>query len=340
MPELEDVPILAELGEQLKAGFSRREARRRRTRGRLDIAAAGTAMAVAAVLAWGIGGGGFASSPASAASFLQQAARTVASQRYRFPKPHQFISVRWVDRVLLPIQASSSSPVLLPVHGAVVADALVTTGTWESWSATRSGEIVTRVLKVGFPTAAARARWVRLGRPRLFHNLVQHGVARIAPVGRSFPLGLTEREVLALPTDPHALYERLFVAGGSSPGDVRPLCPVRHAACVLSVVRILQLYPIGGRLHAAIYRALGLVPGIHLEGPARTLTGAAGEAVGTRDGAVEDELIINPRDGALLGARTVTIDPRSDGLPAGTIRSQTAIVQWSITNRPRPPGKR
>ena len=72
-------------------------------------------------------------------------------------------------------------------------------------------------------------------------------------------------------------------------------------------------------------------------GPGAHLTGASGEAIGTRDGGVEDELIIDPRDGALLGAQTVTIDPRADGLPAGTIRSQTALVGWAIRNSAAPP---
>ena len=187
MPELEDVPILVELGEQLKAGFQRHEARRRPAR----------------ASARGRRGGRRSRSRFSRLGRRGRRLRIVAcirgvlpaagrkrrcSQRYRYPKPHQFIFVRWVDRVLLPVAKSSSTPGLLPVRGSAVADALVTIGTWESWSATRTGEIVTRILKVGFPTAAARARWVRFGRPPLFAtwcSAVRRGLPRSAGSFRS-----------------------------------------------------------------------------------------------------------------------------------------------------------
>ncbi|MGD1050656.1 MAG: hypothetical protein ABR947_06250, partial [Solirubrobacteraceae bacterium] len=132
---------------------------------------------------------------------------------------------------------------------------------------------------------------------------------------------LTLRRILALPTDLGALYRRLFAGGGAV-----------HA---VFVVRQLDIYPIGPRLRAALYRALALVRGVKVAGSVRTLAGRVGEAIGA--GGLQ--LIIDPRSGTMLGLRNVVTaaEARSLKLPVGSIASEQAIVQRAITDSLKPP---
>jgi hypothetical protein len=86
--------------------------------------------------------------------------------------------------------------------------------------------------------------------------------------------------------------------------------------------------------------AIALVPGIRLEGPARALTGRVGVALGTPEGVVRSDVIIDPRTGSVLGGRTVVIDATVENLPAGTVVSQQSVVERAITNAPGPPRKK
>ena len=322
--QLADLPIVEELGAQLVAGFRRRERGGLcRPAARIAVLAAAAALGAGVVLLTQLGGGG--PSAASAAQVLQTAARAAAAWPAHLAKPRQFFFVRWRTSVLLPIRRGATG--LVPLKAFYGPHALVTIEEWNSWSFTRKGRTQTRVLGVSFPTAASRARWVAIGRPALYRGLVV--VTRpqvIAPLGANAEIiaigarGFTARQLLALPTKPKRLYRRVFESAS--------------AAQALDAVRTLDLYPIGPSLRAASFRALAMVRGIVVAGPARSLTGRSGVALGARDpsGTVEDELIIDPRSGAVLGERSITIDSRSDGLPLGTVRFQTAVITRTVTN--------
>ncbi|MGD0387098.1 MAG: hypothetical protein ABSB73_13315 [Solirubrobacteraceae bacterium] len=313
MHELEDVPILAELGDQLKAGFRRQGARRRPSAGRLAVVAAGGTLAVIAVLAWGLGGGGFVASEASAAQELRAAADAAARQPEAFPGPRQFFYVRWLEAALVPLAQPGELGTI-----SLQQSARLTIEGSQWWSTTRAGRLRFRVLGVTFRTPAARSLWLKLGRPSL------RGSAAIAAV-LSEPAGpkalgpheaLTLRRILALPTDPGTLYRRLFAGG--------------DAVDALFVVRQLDVYPLGPHLRAALYRALALVRGVEVAGTVRTLAGSAGEAIGA-DGV---QLIIDPRSGTLLGLRDVVTAAEAPvlKLPVGTVTSEQAIVARAITD--------
>jgi hypothetical protein len=317
--ELADLPILEELGAQLLAGFRGREGRRLRwPKMRVATLAAAAAAAAAAVLASQLGGGGTAQ--ASASQLLRAAANAAATAPARLPKPNQFLVVSWRTVYLAPVRSGALTPQTIGQLRAP--KALVTEVGWDAWSATRTGETNGRVLSVTFSTPAARALWVRLGRPRLGG---QSGPVAIAPgaiiaIGRS---GITPRQLLALPAKARVIDRRLF-AGAA-------------AANVLDYVSAIDLYPIAPRLRAAVYRAMTFVPGIRLVGRARTLTGQVGIAFGAPAGVVRADLIINPHTGRVLGSRTVVVDAKATGLPAGTVYSEQTVVERAITDSPRPP---
>ncbi len=318
MHELEEIPILGELGDQLMAGFRRQEVRRRPSAGRLTAGAVATTMAVVAVLAWGIGAGGFGSTQASAAQALRAAAAAAQSQPDTFPKPDQYFYIRWLTSALEPIRRHADE--LLRRADESLPRARVTTETWEWWSTGRVGEIRSRVLSVTFPTPAARALWEKLGRPPLGNVMPPTGIAAEPieiPIGHR---GLSLSQVRALPTDPRALYRRLFGSG--------------TAYNAVDDVRQLDSNPLGPSLRSALYRALAMVPGVRLVGEVRTLTGRLGEAIGA-DG---EQLIIDPRTGLMLGWREILTESGVANLPVGTILYQLAITARAITySRTVPP---
>ena len=311
-------PILEEFGREL-AQADAAPARSLALAG----AALATAAAVALTLALALRPG--ASSEASAATVLRSAAAAAAAQRSPLPRPDQFFYVRRVSTVLLPIRRDYLVPMRRVEFDAP--HAKVTISSWEAWSQQRTGAIESRVERVSFPTAAARARWVALGRPRIAPGLLDPAVQRIAPFPASVHLapGLTLRQLFLLPADARVVHRRLF--GSASP------------TVAFDRVQSVDVYPISAALRASIYRALTLVPGIRLAGRVRSIEGRIGKAIAARDpgGGSLEELIIDPRTGELLGARTIVLTRRSSGLAPGTVRSATAIVRRAVTDSPRPP---
>jgi hypothetical protein len=73
-------------------------------------------------------------------------------------------------------------------------------------------------------------------------------------------------------------------------------------------------------LAGAVLRALALVPGVEEIGPATTLFGEQGTAIGHTDSSVSerDELIVDPSDGQVLGERIVAVEGNTIA-PAGTV---------------------
>jgi hypothetical protein len=188
MHELEDLPILAELGDQLMAGFRRREARRLPAGRLLAAVTAAAAITLVVVLAWGVGGSGFGSAEASAAQALRAAADAAARQPDSFPRPDQFFYIRWLTSGLEPVRTHADEP--MPRADESLPKARVKIETWEWWSKRRVGEIRSQVLSVTFPTAAARSLWEKLGRPALGGVLPAAGIAP-GPI--------------EIPLDPHVL---------------------------------------------------------------------------------------------------------------------------------------
>jgi hypothetical protein len=282
--------------------------------------AAGTALAVLAVLAWGIGGGGFVSSEASAAAVLRAAADAAARQP-AFSRPNEFFFISWRSTRLVQVRAHADEP--LSGDELSLPRALVSTETSERWSPTSAGEISTRLLRISFPTAAARTLWDRLGRPPLGGILGATGITPVTSIALNHQV-LAFAQIAALPTDPSRLYRRLFADSGAR-GAVQD-------------VEALDTTPIAPRLFAALYRALALVPGVSDDGGARTLTGRVGEAIGVGG----DQLIIERRTGKLLGYRRVVdaSDTVAQNLPVGTVFEQTAIVARIVSvnvSAPRAP---
>jgi hypothetical protein len=322
--ELGRLAIVQELGAQLTAGFARRE------RSRLQRPA-GRALAVTAAVVVGAGvalaarlGGGASDAQAAAKRVLRSAAAQVVAHPGALPRPGQFLFVRWRAAYLTPVRNQANTPLALGELRAP--KALVTTTGWTAWSVTRVGDTGGRVLSVRFPTTAAHALWVRLGRPSF--DVSEPGIVKMTPVAQ-IPVGavsLSIGRLLHFPSDPHLIAARWF-AGES-------------AANVLSDIPNIEELPLRADLRAAIFRALTLVPDISFVGRARTLDGRVGNAIGTPDGVVRSDLIIDPATGGLLGTRTVVLDARAVDLPRGSVFAQQVVVARAVTNLPAPPAQK
>jgi len=335
MSELDDVPILAELGEQQQAGFRRREARRRPSAVRLGVLVAVATVAAVAGLAWGAAGGGVSSSQAAAAQLLRSAANAVVQQRVRVPAPGQFFFTRYLTatRTLLAKGGKELFPILFPYDSAHGPTALVTTVSWESVSLTRYGKVETRFRSIAFspPQSVALehdpglvARIVT----RVKRAIDASGVDTLGPIGRIYldrQRTVTLRQIYALPVDATAMYRLLF-AHDSAPE-------------ALGVTESLDYYALPARVEGSVYRALALVPGIRAEGSARDLAGRPGILLGAPDASrgVEGELLLDPHTGMVLAQRSVLTKPRGK-LPAGTVLFETATIELRVTNSPWPPG--
>jgi hypothetical protein len=326
--ELLDLPILDELGAALLDGFRRREARRRRRRPALRAAALVAAAAIGAVvvLATQLGDGRLGAADASAAQVLQSAARAAAAQPVRLAGRGRYFYVRFRSSVLVPVGRHPTATI--PTHASFDRQAVVTIETGESWSTTRAGEIESRLVSVRFPTPAARSRWLALGRPALYRAVIsRREPAQVPPLGGVIPVAgrapLTARALLHLPPNASALYARLFA---------RSSAPV-----AIWFMQNLELYMISPRLQGGLYRALARVHGIVAVGAVRILDGRTGVALGARaPGGFEEEIVLDPHTGALLGDRAIVISRRATGLPVGTIRNQTVVIERGIAARAQP----
>ena len=307
MPEL---PILAELGEQLEAGFRRRETRR----GRARLAAAAGAVALAAGLAIGfaIGGGAVHPPEASAASQLRAIAHAADAQAVRVPGPRQFLFMRARVRLLVPIRASLNTP--LPRSALGEPAALVDYTYWVSYSAARTGRDRRPAALGQLPAPPRRAGGGSRSAGR--------ASPRSCLPGRRSPRA-TGSASARTPSRSGGC-RRCRRTRGRSSGACSPAPPND----VLAEVEQINQYPISAKLQGAIFRALALIPGIRAEGRVRALTGRVGMAFGVRSGHDVFELIIDPATGAVLGTRSIV---------GGRLFTEEAVVQRAITDRVGPP---
>ncbi|HEY1774922.1 MAG TPA: hypothetical protein VGG41_02070 [Solirubrobacteraceae bacterium] len=324
--ELANLAILDELGAQLSAGFRASEAARvKRPAKRAAVLALTAAVGAAAILATQAGDGGTTQAQA-AARVLGTVALAAERQPAALPGPRQYFFVEQRSTVLLPIRPGAVG--LIPARELYGPHARVVIESWVAWSPTRAGAVRTVVRSVTFATQSARARWVALGRPPLYHGLVVGTRAQsVAAIGERIPLAasrsLSVAQLLKLPADAGKLYRIVF-------GKL-------SAAAAFNAAATLNLYPLRAPVRAAMYRALARVHGIVAVTSLRSLGGRRVVALGAPDGGVEDEIVLDPTTGAFIGSRTVTRGSRAVGLALGGVRSQTYVVKRTITNRPAPP---
>ena len=252
-----------------------------RTRARLALMAGGaaTAVAISAALFLGAetpGGGGTASAAAQA---LREVAHVARSQPpLAVPVDGRYLYLRTVEAHLTQTDI-----------GARWLEPRIT----ESWVRPAGGRA-----RVTF----GRFEFLSRGERRRFHEVFrERGIPLPAPPDevRSFALPAPDR--LRLPSDPDALYDRLYErARGHSEGTYRQMFTLVGDA-------LRDPAATTPRQRGALYEVAARIPGVELVGRVRDRSGRDGIAVAMRnepDG-TRDTLIFDPQSGALLAEEKV-----------------------------------
>lgn len=334
--EFDHLPIVRELGDDLRAAFERNEHQARafvsavpkRRRWLLPAGGLVAAAAVAGVLALtsGIDNGHVTPAPATAAEALRQAAAAAEDHAAPFPRDDQFFYVR-SRTTNLTVPASSDQADTLPT-------ALVTKQRSIWTSVDRRGRLEERIVATKFATEAERQKWERAGRPVLGATPATGHPLSIAPT-RTYRLGtieLTRPQMLGFPTDPRVIYQRL----GSQVGDRGPSA---DGEVFTELGDALRESPAPAELRAALYRTLAQVRGVEFLGQVADSAGRNGTAVALTEAGVRHELVFDANTSEMLAERVVLVDPKAAGvnLPAGTTIGDSTYLQRAVTNEPTAP---
>jgi hypothetical protein len=284
--------------------------------------AAAVGAAILLSLGSGVQEGQVTPAPAAAAAALERAAvaatRTPAPEP--FPRPDQFFYTRTQATYL---------DTAYPGGGITVPS--LNTRTREAWiSLGRRGGERTISTKQRFPSAAARAAWVRAGR---FDLGLSDGKSMTSLGKTDYYLGnerLSYLQLLAFNQSGHALYQRLrahYQKGQGGGIDAEIFTQVGDA---------LREQASPPRLRAALYRALKEVPGVRYLGRVRDRLGRSAIGIERTERGTRRELLFDPDTSAMLAERVVMVDVSKDyvGLvPPGTVTSDAVYERRAVVDR-------
>jgi hypothetical protein len=149
---------------------------------------------------------------------------------------------------------------------------------------------------------------------------------RILSYRQQYGGNLNYQQMIHLPTDPASL-ERFIEQHARGDGP-------RFSDIFSYAENLLLQWPLPPKVSAALYRAIVRLPGMRRIGPARDQLGRPGVAVGlffkNQPGRIE--LILDPRTGALLGERSISLDPSKMHAPAGAVTSWSVIYQERVVD--------
>jgi hypothetical protein len=139
---------------------------------------------------------------------------------------------------------------------------------------------------------------------------------------------LTRAQLLSYPTDPRAIYKRLYAdtRGGSR------AAAAQHVFSEIS--ETLSSDPMPPALRSGFYRALALVPGLRLTANVRDSNGRIGIGASIIRAGVQEQVIFEPASAEMLEERKVILNPKLANLDAtpGTVINNTTYLDRAITN--------
>ena len=121
-----------------------------------------------------------------------------------------------------------------------------------------------------------------------------------------------------LPRDTNQLYDRLRA-------DTDGRGPDPDLEMVVYVADVLRSGMVPADLRAALYRVLGLVPGLEITEQVANLDGVKGTAYGVSADGQRHDVIIDPETGQFIGERDVA-ENGAKYIPAGTVMSYTSVT--------------
>jgi hypothetical protein len=155
-----------------------------------------------------------------------------------------------------------------------------------------------------FTTPADRANWTAAGHPAL---TPADGTWSTPPGQFSFtPQGstLTYQQAITLPTQPAALTTQLL-------GHLRPYAGAQPPAMLIlrQLGYLIATAPLTSPTRAAAWRAIALLPGLHLCGPGTDLAARHGQTLCADAGGEQTRILIDPATGAVLAVEQHLLQP-------------------------------
>ena len=319
-----ELPTLRDLREDLTRAFADQEQRadvRARTARRRRIWAVslcGLAVVAGAVVVAstsGLGEGGLSPQAATAAEALGRVARVAEATPAPFPRDDEYFYVESQGTGLSMFAGSSPRPETV---------ALVTNERKIWTSIDRPGRLDERMLGVTHPNAKGKLA----GSPA--DVFVPPPGTVIGKQGR-YHLGLTRltrEEMLAYPTDPQTIYDRLRAGTGG-----RGTSPAGEVFAEIGDA--LRKSPAPAGLRGGLYRALALVPGVQLVGDVKDRLGRDGVAVAFTAVGVRHELVFDATSSEILAEREILVSPAEAevALSAGSVIGDTVYVRRAVVDQ-------
>ena len=274
---------------------------------------------------------------------LARAASAALHQPSLFPKDDQYFFVR----------TEGTQPTGMSTKSGRSINAVETLITDRWQSADRTSLQRTRVVALHFASPADAAYWRAHGGPHLQVGATQS--MSIPAVGKYYiDIGrgeLTRAQVLALPSNPRALYGRLVPSSSritqllrhASPQDLAQIAKLKSEygslnnylawAAFNAITSSFEQSPMPPAVRSAMYGALALIPGVKSIGLDRDLVGRRGDAIVFTDHfrGIRTELIFDPDTSALLGERQTAI-AKGVGFREGSLIENLAYIDEAVTN--------
>jgi hypothetical protein len=249
--------------------------------------------------------------PATAATFLRRAAHNVREVVPTRPlKPGQYLYTSSSDAFLTTVGDGPRPYSVLVPHTRETWLALDGTG----WLKTTSGDLK-------WLSEADRAAWVAAGRPKLSGN----GEGAIGTNDQDGPAPMTTPK---LPTDPGALFAYLEKqAAGKGNG--------LHLEMFTLIGDSLREAYTTPEQRSALYEVAARLPGVELVGKTADHAGRPGVAVAMSDpvNKLREELIFDPRSGALLGEQETTLPGFWNHYAPGTVIGWSVYLRVDVVDR-------
>lgn len=140
----------------------------------------------------------------------------------------------------------------------------------------------------------------------------------------------TAEFLTSLPRDPDELYDRLSA-------DTEGRGKDESLEMVVYVADLLRTGLAPADLRAALYRALGKVPGLEITEEVANLDGKKGTAFGVSAAGERHDVIIDPATGQFIGERQVA-EQGWEGIPPGTVTGYTSVTTAVVSGMGVPGG--
>jgi hypothetical protein len=307
-------PALRTLGVDLDRAMRRAEQSgpARRTRRLRALAFAVTLTATAAVF-FGIdlaGHSGPLPGQVPAADALARAAQAALSAPSLMPRDDQYFYIR------------SEGTQLEGGVGGVIALETKTVSRWVS--ADRPNISESRLISTYYPTPRDR-RALESSSGAVSPSPLQ------LPPRHGYEIGehlLTRAQLLSYPTNPQAIYRRLYAdthRGGRIYAEDHVFGEIAES---------LSSDPMPAALRSGFYRALALVPGLRLTAHVHDSKGRVGVGASIVRAGVQEQIIFDPATAEMLEERKVVLNPKLAGLATtpGTVIDDTTYLGWAITD--------